>query len=66
MDIEELFGHVVAGALAGATVELVLYPIDTIKTRLQAVRDSGKVHFRHLYKGVGGNIVGASVPNQVF
>ena len=58
MDIEELFGHVVAGALAGATVELVLYPIDTIKTRLQAVRDSGTVHFRHLYKGVGGNIVG--------
>eukprot|EP00887_Chlorella_sp_A99_P000233 scaffold13.g233.t1 len=34
-------GNLAAGATAGCAVEAVLYPIDTIKTRLQAMRSGG-------------------------
>ena len=60
-----LLGHVVSGVVAGATVETALYPIDTIKTRMQVARVAagggyhGSVNmWRHLYKGLGGNLVG--------
>ena len=52
-----------AGALAGTIVDLSLYPIDTIKTRLQAssgFRRSGG--FQGVYRGVGSALVG-SAPN---
>ena len=32
---DSLVQGMIAGAVAGAAVDLVLYPIDTIKTRLQ-------------------------------
>ena len=38
MEASELACHVSAGVVAGAAVEATLYPIDTIKTRLQAAR----------------------------
>ena len=36
MEPKELAGHMASGALAGAAVEAALYPLDTIKTRLQS------------------------------
>lgn len=52
----------IAGGLAGLTVDVSLFPLDTLKTRLQSagglLRSGG---FRGLYSGVGAAAVG-SVP----
>jgi solute carrier family 25 S-adenosylmethionine transporter 26 len=56
----------VAGALAGTTVDLSLFPIDTLKTRLQSSAGffpSGG--FRGIYRGVGSAVVG-SAPGAAF
>ena len=58
MEAAELAGHVSAGVIAGTAVEATLYPIDTIKTRLQAARGGASVNWRNLYKGIGGNLAG--------
>ncbi|KAH6759053.1 S-adenosylmethionine carrier 2 [Perilla frutescens var. frutescens] len=65
----------VAGAAAGAVVETVLYPIDTIKTRLQAgcfiqivsaVRGGGEIILKGLYSGLAGNLVGVIPASALF
>ncbi|KAL6552209.1 S-adenosylmethionine carrier 1, chloroplastic/mitochondrial [Orobanche gracilis] len=53
-----LFEGAIAGATAGVVVETALYPIDTIKTRLQAVRGGGKIDLKGLYSGLAGNLAG--------
>ncbi|KAL2146120.1 hypothetical protein VTI28DRAFT_5213 [Corynascus sepedonium] len=56
----------VAGALAGTTVDLSLFPLDTLKTRLQSSEGffaSGG--FRGIYRGVGSAVVG-SAPGAAF
>ncbi|KAK4455080.1 hypothetical protein QBC34DRAFT_445394 [Podospora aff. communis PSN243] len=55
-----------AGALAGTTVDLSLFPLDTLKTRLQS--SSGffaSGGFRGIYRGVGSAVVG-SAPGAAF
>ncbi|PWY98452.1 mitochondrial carrier [Testicularia cyperi] len=57
---------VVAGALAAFTVDLLIYPLDTLKTRLQAPDfhsrfPSGRGLYAGLYQGVGSVIV-ATLP----
>ncbi|AEO61540.1 hypothetical protein MYCTH_2113446 [Thermothelomyces thermophilus ATCC 42464] len=55
-----------AGALAGTTVDLSLFPLDTLKTRLQSSEGffaSGG--FRGIYRGVGSALVG-SAPGAAF
>ncbi|KAK3943588.1 mitochondrial carrier domain-containing protein [Diplogelasinospora grovesii] len=55
-----------AGALAGTTVDLSLFPLDTLKTRLQSSQGffaSGG--FRGIYRGVGSAVVG-SAPGAAF
>ncbi|CCF59722.1 hypothetical protein KAFR_0H03120 [Kazachstania africana CBS 2517] len=53
----------VSGAAAGTSTDLVFFPIDTLKTRLQArggfVKNGG---YHNIYKGVGSAIV-ASAPS---
>lgn len=55
-----------AGALAGTTVDLSLFPLDTLKTRLQS---SGGFFpsggFSGIYRGVGSAVVG-SAPGAAF
>lgn len=50
-----------AGGIAGTTVDLSLYPLDTLKTRLQSsagfVASGG---FRGIYRGVGSALVGSA------
>jgi solute carrier family 25 S-adenosylmethionine transporter 26 len=55
-----------AGATAGACVETALYPIDTIKTRLQAVRGGGAIVWGGLYTGLAGNIAGVIPASALF
>lgn len=50
--------YMLAGGIAGAVVETSLYPIDTIKTRLQAARAGQGFRWGGLYKGLPGNICG--------
>ncbi|KAL2203481.1 PET8 protein [Sarocladium strictum] len=55
-----------AGALAGTTVDLSLFPLDTLKTRLQSSAGffpSGG--FNGIYRGVGSALVG-SAPGAAF
>ncbi|SNX82998.1 related to PET8 protein, member of the mitochondrial carrier (MCF) family [Melanopsichium pennsylvanicum] len=57
---------VVAGAVAAFTVDLLIYPLDTLKTRLQAPHSvtrfpSGRGLYGGLYQGVGSVIV-ATLP----
>ncbi|CAJ2510703.1 Uu.00g063280.m01.CDS01 [Anthostomella pinea] len=55
-----------AGGIAGTTVDLSLFPLDTLKTRLQSSAGffpSGG--FRGIYRGVGSAVVG-SAPGAAF
>lgn len=56
-----------AGALAGTTVDLSLYPLDTLKTRLQSPAGflaSGG--FTGIYSGVGSAIIGSAPGAALF
>lgn len=51
-----------AGGIAGTTVDIALYPLDTVKTRLQSAQGFVKSGgFKGIYKGLGvaalGNII---------
>ncbi|XP_010526619.1 PREDICTED: S-adenosylmethionine carrier 1, chloroplastic/mitochondrial [Tarenaya hassleriana] len=61
-----LFEGVIAGGTAGVVVETALYPIDTIKTRLQAARGGGKIVLKGLYSGLAGNIAGVLPASALF
>ena len=63
----------VAGAIAAFTVDLLVYPLDTIKTRLQSpdykrlyknasTNNVNRSLFRGLYQGIGSVII-ATVPS---
>ncbi|XP_074575619.1 S-adenosylmethionine carrier 1, chloroplastic/mitochondrial-like [Curcuma longa] len=64
--LHTLCDGVVAGATAGVVVETVLYPIDTIKTRLQAARVGSKIHWKGLYSGLAGNLAGVLPASAIF
>ncbi|XP_031387022.1 S-adenosylmethionine carrier 1, chloroplastic/mitochondrial [Punica granatum] len=61
-----LVDGVIAGGTAGVVVETALYPIDTIKTRLQAARGGGKIDLRGLYSGLTGNLAGVLPASALF
>ncbi|XP_010652871.1 S-adenosylmethionine carrier 1, chloroplastic/mitochondrial isoform X1 [Vitis vinifera] len=61
-----LLEGIVAGGTAGVVVETALYPIDTIKTRLQAVRGGGKIVWNGLYSGLAGNLAGVLPASAIF
>ncbi|KAH8816273.1 s-adenosylmethionine mitochondrial carrier protein-like protein [Xylogone sp. PMI_703] len=62
------FSHaLLAGAVAGTTVDLSLFPLDTLKTRLQSSAGfwaSGG--FNGIYQGVGSAIVGSAPGAALF
>ncbi|KAI3427515.1 uncharacterized protein J3R85_009572, partial [Psidium guajava] len=64
--IRTFFEGVIAGGTAGVVVETALYPIDTIKTRLQAARGGGKINFQGLYSGLAGNLAGVLPASALF
>ncbi|KAG6602199.1 S-adenosylmethionine carrier 1, chloroplastic/mitochondrial, partial [Cucurbita argyrosperma subsp. sororia] len=64
--IRTLYEGAIAGGAAGLVVEAALYPIDTIKTRLQAVRGGGKIVLKGLYSGLAANLVGMLPATAMF
>ncbi|KAE8646664.1 S-adenosylmethionine carrier 1, chloroplastic/mitochondrial [Cucumis sativus] len=64
--VRSLYEGAIAGGAASFVVEAALYPIDTIKTRLQAVHGGGKVALKGLYSGLAGNLVGMLPATAIF
>ncbi|CAL1409078.1 unnamed protein product [Linum trigynum] len=64
--LRTVFEGVIAGGTAGVVVETALYPIDTIKTRLQAARGGGQIAWKGLYSGLAGNIAGVLPASALF
>ncbi|OCT85955.1 hypothetical protein XELAEV_18024126mg [Xenopus laevis] len=63
MERRELCASLLAGGAAGMSVDLILFPLDTIKTRLQSPLGFSKSGgFRGIYAGVPSTAVG-SFPN---
>ncbi|KAK5912916.1 hypothetical protein CesoFtcFv8_002744 [Champsocephalus esox] len=63
MERREFVAYMVAGGCAGMCVDLTLFPLDTIKTRLQSPQGFQKAGgFRGVYAGVPSAAVG-SFPN---
>ncbi|KAK9114704.1 hypothetical protein Syun_021501 [Stephania yunnanensis] len=60
------FEGLIAGGTAGVVVETALYPIDTVKTRLQAARGGGHIVWKGLYSGLAGNIAGVLPASAIF
>nr|XP_025661690.1 S-adenosylmethionine carrier 1, chloroplastic/mitochondrial-like [Arachis hypogaea] len=56
----------IAGGVAGVIVETALYPIDTIKTRLQVTRGGGQIILKGLYSGLAGNLAGVLSASAIF
>ncbi|KAF8321963.1 mitochondrial carrier, partial [Cantharellus anzutake] len=56
-----------AGAAAGTSVDLLFFPIDTVKTRLQSSQGFlAAGGFRGVYRGIGSVIVGSAPGAAVF
>ncbi|XP_061474682.1 mitochondrial S-adenosylmethionine carrier protein isoform X5 [Rhineura floridana] len=63
MDRGDFLVSLTAGGLAGVSVDLILFPLDTVKTRLQSPQGFKKAGgFRGIYAGVPSTAVG-SFPN---
>jgi len=63
MSTENMMVPFIAGAFAGMTVDIGLFPIDTIKTRLQSRHGFTKSGgFRGVYNGIGSAVLG-SIPS---
>ncbi|KAM9186280.1 mitochondrial S-adenosylmethionine carrier protein isoform 5-T5 [Dugong dugon] len=63
MDSPGFTASLVAGGVAGVSVDLILFPLDTIKTRLQSPQGFNKAGgFRGIYAGVPSAAIG-SFPN---
>mmetsp|Transcript_52068 Transcript_52068/g.111370 ORF Transcript_52068/g.111370 Transcript_52068/m.111370 type:complete len:290 (-) Transcript_52068:407-1276(-) len=57
----------IAGGIAGTTVDVVLYPLDTLKTRLQATDGFWKAGgFKGVYNGVLATALGAAPGAAMF
>ncbi|KIP06836.1 hypothetical protein PHLGIDRAFT_128022 [Phlebiopsis gigantea 11061_1 CR5-6] len=56
-----------AGGLAGASVDLLFFPIDTVKTRLQSAQGFFQAGgFNGIYKGLGSVVVGSAPGAALF
>jgi len=57
----------VAGGLAGTSVDVALFPIDTLKTRMQSPQGFIKAGgFRGIYNGLGAAAVGSAPGAALF
>ncbi|XP_050211609.1 S-adenosylmethionine carrier 1, chloroplastic/mitochondrial-like [Mercurialis annua] len=61
-----LVDGLIAGGIAGVVADAALYPIDTIKTRMQAAHGGGKIMLKGLYSGIAGNLAGSLPASAIF
>lgn len=66
MSVTDVIGNMLSGGIAGATVESALYPLDTLKTRLQARTPGTSIQLKGLYSGLAGNIAGVIPASALF
>ncbi|CAF4543748.1 unnamed protein product [Rotaria socialis] len=65
--LETVQRSLISGSLAGCTVDLLLYPIDTVKTRLQQKANfHRRFLFSSLYFGVGSAMIGSGPSSAIF
>ncbi|XP_009335146.1 S-adenosylmethionine carrier 1, chloroplastic/mitochondrial-like [Pyrus x bretschneideri] len=64
--LRDFYDGVIAGGAAGVFVEAALYPIDTIKTRLQVAHAGGQIMLKGLYSGLAGNLAGVLPASAIF
>jgi hypothetical protein len=61
------FTALVAGGMAGTSVDVALFPIDTLKTRLQSPQGFLKAGgFKGIYNGLGAAAVGSAPGAALF
>lgn len=61
------FVSLVAGAIAGTTVDVVLFPLDTLKTRLQSQQGFLKAGgFSKIYSGIASAALGSAPTSALF
>lgn len=66
-DRSNLIRWLVCGAAAGLAVDLSLYPLDTIKTRLQSAEGfAASGGFRNIYRGMSSVALGAAPGSALF
>ncbi|CAK9295376.1 unnamed protein product [Gordionus sp. m RMFG-2023] len=59
--------HIIDGAIAGTAVDTILFPLDTIKTRLQSNAGFFKSGgFKKIYSGIGAAFVGSAPTAAIF
>ena len=59
--------YIQAGAGAALAVDLALFPLDTLTTRLQSARGFFKTGgFKHVYKGIGPQTIGSAPEAALF
>ncbi|VDN60241.1 unnamed protein product [Dracunculus medinensis] len=64
---ETILRGLISGAFAGLSVDLTLYPIDTIKTRLQSSQGfNASGGFRNIYRGMSSVVIGSAPSSALF
>lgn len=67
VDNPSFFASLVAGAIAGTTVDVVLFPLDTLKTRLQSQQGFLKAGgFKKIYSGIASAALGSAPTSALF
>ena len=65
--LREFFKNMLAGGLAGTSVDVALFPIDTVKTRLQSPVGFWKSGgFSGIYRGIGAAAAGSAPGASLF
>ncbi|KAJ6633266.1 S-adenosylmethionine mitochondrial carrier protein like [Pseudolycoriella hygida] len=65
--IQTFYTSLISGGIAGLVVDIVLYPIDTIKTRLQSEKGLWRSGgFRGVYNGIGAVAAGSAPTAALF
>ena len=63
--MNETILNFVSGGVGGLAVDVVLFPLDTLKVRLQSMKGA-KGLYRNLYKGISSSLVGSFPDAAVF
>jgi solute carrier family 25 (mitochondrial S-adenosylmethionine transporter), member 26 len=66
-DASNFLSALICGGLAGTSVDVTLFPIDTLKTRLQSPQGFRKAGgFRGIYNGLGAAAIGSAPGAALF